>query len=41
MLPHEKALVQRLADQPFALLGINSDGDAGDVKTILDRKSVV
>jgi hypothetical protein len=25
MLPHEKTLVKRLADQPFALIGINSD----------------
>tara|TARA_R110002096_G_scaffold24948_15_gene78544 strand:+ start:3158 stop:3475 length:318 start_codon:yes stop_codon:yes gene_type:complete len=25
MLPHTKALVQRLAGQPFAMLGINSD----------------
>lgn len=40
MLPHEKALVQRLADQPFALLGINSDGDAGDVKTILADQAI-
>ena len=25
MIPHEKALVQRLQDEPFVLLGINSD----------------
>ena len=25
MLPHERALVKRVKDQPFALLGINSD----------------
>jgi hypothetical protein len=31
MLPHEKALVQRLQDQPFALLGINNDGPAEEV----------
>ena len=35
MLPHEKALVERLKDKPFALLGINSDGPAEDVRTIL------
>lgn len=40
MLPHEKALVQRLADQPFALLGINSDGDAADVKKILADQAI-
>jgi hypothetical protein len=40
MLPHEKTLVQRLADQPFALLGINSDGDAEDVKKILAEQKI-
>jgi hypothetical protein len=27
MIPHEKAMVDRLRDKPFALIGINSDGD--------------
>ncbi len=27
MIPHEKALVERLADEPFALVGINTDMD--------------
>ena len=27
MYPHERSLVKRLADQPFALLGVNSDKD--------------
>jgi len=35
MLPHERALVKRLENQPFALIGINSDGDAERVKKIL------
>jgi hypothetical protein len=35
MIPHEKELVERLKDKPFALLGINSDGDAAKVKSIL------
>jgi hypothetical protein len=35
MIPHEKALVERLKDKPFALLGINSDGDAEKLKPIL------
>ncbi len=25
MYPHERSLVQRLADEPFALIGVNSD----------------
>jgi hypothetical protein len=27
MFPHERSLVKRLADAPFALLGVNSDKD--------------
>ena len=26
-IPHEKALVQRLRDEPFALIGVNTDED--------------
>ena len=35
MLPHEKSLVKRLEGKPFALIGINSDGEADAVKKIL------
>ncbi len=27
MIPHERSLVERLKDKPFALIGINSDTD--------------
>ena len=27
MYPHERSLVKRLADKPFALIGVNSDRD--------------
>jgi hypothetical protein len=27
MIPHEKTLVERLKDEPFALVGINTDSD--------------
>jgi len=27
MIPHEKALVERLKNEPFALIGINTDRD--------------
>ena len=40
MLPHEKELVERLKHEPFALLGINSDGDADDVKKILAERGI-
>ena len=40
MLPHEKELVERLKNEPFALLGINSDGTAEELKKILARESI-
>jgi hypothetical protein len=40
MLPHEKELVERLKHEPFALLGINSDGTAEELKTILAREGI-
>ena len=40
MLPHERSLVKRLQSQPFALLGINSDGDAKKVKEILKKHEI-
>ena len=27
MYPHERSLVKRLANEPFALIGVNSDKD--------------
>jgi hypothetical protein len=32
MIPHERSLVQKLADKPFALLGVNSDKDLNALK---------
>lgn len=40
MLPHEKALVERLKDKPFALIGINSDGDAATVRKLLAEQGI-
>ncbi len=40
MLPHEKALVERLKNEPFALIGINSDGDAEACRKILAREGI-
>jgi hypothetical protein len=37
MIPHEKAMVDRLKDKPFALVGINSDGDRA-VSKAFDEK---
>jgi len=32
MFPHERSLVERLKDQPFALIGVNSDSDLAAMK---------
>ena len=40
MYPHERSLVERLADEPFALLGINSDGDREKLKEVLVEKDL-
>src|SRR5262245_2477675 len=32
MIPHERSLVEKLQGQPFALLGINTDGNVNEVK---------
>ncbi|MGC4043761.1 MAG: TlpA disulfide reductase family protein [Armatimonas sp.] len=40
MLPHEKEMVKKLADKPFALIGINSDGDRSVVNKILKEQNI-
>jgi hypothetical protein len=40
MYPHERSLVKRLADKPFALVGINSDKDRDLLKQTLEKESI-
>lgn len=40
MIPHEKEMVARLKDEPFALLGINSDGDRSVLNKILKEQNI-
>jgi len=40
MLPHEKTLVKRLESEPFALLGINSDGPADELRPRLESEGI-
>ncbi len=35
MYPHERSLVKKFADQPFALVGVNSDTDREQLKKVL------
>ena len=40
MIPHEKEMVKRLKDKPFALIGVNSDGGRSALKTIMNREGI-
>ena len=40
MYPHERSLVKRLADQPFALIGVNSDQDKVALKDVLEKENI-
>jgi hypothetical protein len=40
MYPHERSLVKRLADKPFALIGVNSDKDLEALKPVLEKEEI-
>ena len=40
MYPHERSLVKRLEDKPFALLGINSDVDKEELKKAMEKEHI-
>src|SRR5262249_35364257 len=40
MYPHERSLVKRLENQPFALIGINSDADKEKLKEALEKEKI-
>ena len=40
MYPHERSLVKQYADDPFVLLGVNSDSDREELKKILVEKDL-
>ncbi len=40
MYPHERALVKKLQDKPFALLGVNSDKDLASIQKIVKEKNI-
>lgn len=40
MIPHERSLVQKLADKPFVLLGINSDKDKNELLKTLEKEQI-
>ena len=40
MYPHERSLVEQLADQPFALIGVNSDRDLEQIREVVKEKNI-
>ncbi len=40
MYPHERSLVKRLADKPFALIGVNSDTDKDELKKRMTEEKI-
>jgi hypothetical protein len=40
MYPHERSLVKRLENRPFALIGVNSDMDRDDLKKVLKKEQI-
>ena len=40
LVPHEKALVERFRDRPFALLGINSDADREKLRAAMEKEGI-
>jgi hypothetical protein len=40
MYPHERSLVARLKDRPFALIGVNSDTDKKQVRKRLTEEKI-
>jgi hypothetical protein len=40
MYPHERSLVKKMADKPFALIGVNSDRDLKALKKTLEEEEI-
>ena len=40
MFPHERSLVARLKDEPFALVGVNSDEDLEKLQPVLKEQQI-
>jgi Thioredoxin-like len=40
MYPHERSLVKKMQNKPFALLGVNTDDDREELKPILVKEKI-
>ena len=40
MYPHERSLVKQLSDQPFTIIGVNSDRDREKIREVVKEKNL-
>ena len=40
MYPHERSLVEKLKDEPFAIIGVNSDEDLGKLAEAVKKENI-
>lgn len=40
MFPHERSLVNQLADKPFAIVGVNGDPELEQIRAIVKEKDI-
>ena len=40
MYPHERSLVKKLADKPFAIIGVNSDRDLDKLHKVMEDEDI-
>ena len=40
MYPHERSLVEKLADKPFVIIGVNSDRDLEQIQQVVKDKNL-
>jgi hypothetical protein len=40
MVPHERSLVERFQNKPFALLGVNADRSVGEFRRVQEEKQI-
>ena len=40
MYPHERSLVEKLKDEPFAIIGVNSDKELDELQGVLEEENI-
>lgn len=40
MYPHERSLVEKLKDEPFVIVGVNSDPDLEELAEVVEKENI-